>query len=98
MCVVDEGTALVHLAAFSAESRARLRESFPRLLEVDGEEAVGALACNAAAFFGTHVVIDRRARKTAERLDALGYEVKTVDTGEFLKSGGSVFCLKQTLL
>ena len=56
-------------------------------------EAVTALACNAAAFFGTDIVIDRRATKTIAQLHDLGYRVHPVDTGEFLKSGGSVYCL-----
>ena len=56
-----------------------------------------ALACNAAAFPGGAVVIDRRAERTIRALGRRGFRVTEVDTGEFLKSGGSVFCMKQLL-
>jgi N-dimethylarginine dimethylaminohydrolase len=32
--------------------------------------------------------------KTAKSLERAGFVVKPLDTGEFLKSGGSVFCMK----
>jgi len=97
LCPVDEQTALVFPGAFPPADLDRLRGAFPRLIEVDEDEAVHAFACNAAAFFGTTVVIEARARRTAARLEGLGYRVVAVDTSEFLKSGGSVFCLKQFL-
>jgi N-dimethylarginine dimethylaminohydrolase len=40
------------------------------------------------------VLIQRGCAVTNERLRAAGYEVRELDTDEFLKSGGSVFCMK----
>ena len=90
-CPLDTSTVLIHPPAFADTSR--VREHFQRVLEVDPDEAATALACNASAFFGTDVVIDCRATKTIAQLHDLGYRVHPVDTGEFLKSGGSVYCL-----
>lgn len=92
-CPIDERTVLVHTPAIADEGLQLVRRAVERVVEVDAGEAE-RFACNAAAFFGRVVVIDRRASKTAARLSELGYEIVEVDTGEFLKSGGSVFCMK----
>jgi N-dimethylarginine dimethylaminohydrolase len=92
-CPIDERTALVHPIAIAEEGMQLVRRAFQRVIEVDAREAE-CFACNAAAFFGRVVVIDRRASVTAGRLRDLAYDVIEVDTGEFLKSGGSVYCMK----
>jgi N-dimethylarginine dimethylaminohydrolase len=97
LCALDAGTALVFPGAFDARSLDAIRLRFPHVIEADEEEAVGALACNAAAFPGGAVVIDRRAGRTIRALEGRGFRVIAVDTGEFLKSGGSVYCMKQLL-
>jgi len=94
-CALDCDTVLIHPPAFL--DQAPILAGFARVVRVDPNEAFAALACNAAAFFGTDVVIDRRAQKTIAQLRRLGYRVHEVDTGEFLKSGGSVYCLKHAL-
>ncbi|MHC4940289.1 MAG: dimethylarginine dimethylaminohydrolase family protein [Planctomycetota bacterium] len=95
LCAIDEKTALWFPGAFDEQGRAMLAEGFANLIEVDEQDAIEGFACNAAAFPGGVVVIDRRAEATIEKL--AGYRVIAVDTGEYLKSGGSVFCLKQYL-
>ena len=92
-CPIDERTVLLHAPAIAAEGLDLVRRAFERVVDVDSDEAEG-FACNATAFFGRVVVIDRRAAQTAARLRSMGYEVIEVDTGEFLKSGGSVYCMK----
>lgn len=95
LCALDERAALWFPDAFDADGRAALEDGFERLIEVDEDEAADAFACNAAAFPGGVVVIDRRAERTIAKLS--DYRVLPVDTGEFIKSGGSVYCLKQYL-
>ena len=43
------------------------------------------------------VVIQSGCRVLSSKLRELGFAVDEVDTSEFLKSGGSVFCMKQVL-
>lgn len=93
---LDETTALIVANAFDDVGRALIERVFERVVEVDDDEAVSALACNAAVFDGG-IVIDERAVRTVALLRELGHHVLTVDTGEYLKSGGSVFCMKQLL-
>lgn len=92
-CPIDERTVLVHAPAIAAEGMAMIRTMFERVIEVDSAEAE-RFACNAAAFFGQTIVIDQRAAATSALLRSLGYATIEVDTGEFLKSGGSVYCMK----
>ncbi len=86
--------------AFANEARALVRAIFPELIAADAEEARTRLAANAIAVpeevTGQEpaVVLDAGCPKTAERLLGRGYRPVLVETGEFLKSGGSAFCLK----
>jgi len=96
-CPVDEKTALVYPPALTGEGLEMVRHAFPRLIEVDEREAVEGMACNAAAFPGNYVVIQRGAATVNAKLRELGFQVVEVDTSEFLKSGGSVFCMKMYL-
>jgi len=43
------------------------------------------------------LLIERSAERTIEVLRKAGYFVVRVDTSEFLKSGGTVYCMKQYL-
>ncbi len=90
---IDERTALVHPPAIAEEGMALIRRLFERVIDVDVTDAM-RFACNGAAFFGRLVVMDVRAAHTAAVLEQLGYRAILVDTGEFIKSGGSVYCMK----
>ena len=92
-CPLDSASALVYPMAIGAESMQLVRAVFERVIEVDAEEAA-RFACNAAVMPSGAVAIDVRARATAATLRALGYRTIELDTGEFLKSGGSVYCMK----
>jgi N-dimethylarginine dimethylaminohydrolase len=93
-CPIDDGTALVHMPALAGPAQDFIRAAFRNVIEVDEHEATDLLACNAAAFCGRDVVLQAGAVRTMERLQALGFRVHPVETGEFMKSGGSVFCMK----
>lgn len=95
-CPLDRETVLIFPGAFTATGLARIRERFPVVLEADAADARDRFACNAAAHDG-HVVIQRGCGKLEERLLGRGLEVHAVETGEFMKSGGSVYCMKQWL-
>jgi N-dimethylarginine dimethylaminohydrolase len=93
-CALSPEAALAYPAAFDDESLALLRAAFPRLIEVGEHDAGACFACNAHCLDGRTVVLQRGAAQTVAALRAAGFETVEVETGEFLKSGGSVFCLK----
>jgi N-dimethylarginine dimethylaminohydrolase len=74
-----------------------IRSLVPCVIEVDAAEATQAMACNAAAFSGKYVVLQSGAPRVNRKLRERGFQVIEVETSEFMKSGGSVFCMKMYL-
>lgn len=97
LATLDETTIAWVPAAFAERSR-ELVEALPvEAIEVPEEEARATLAANLHCPDGENVVIDEANAATIERLEAEGYAVHPVDTREFRKAGGSVFCLANDL-
>jgi N-dimethylarginine dimethylaminohydrolase len=96
LCAIDSDTALIVADAFDKGGLEELRRRFKRLLRVDMNEAL-SMAANAATGADGSVIIDCTAQATIEMLQSHGFQVRTVDTSEFRKSGGSVYCMKQYL-
>ncbi len=94
---LDARTALVVREALPPEEMILLESIFPRLICVPEGEGRIAMAGNAHSPDGRFVLIDAAATKTRELLLAQGFEPIPLDTSEFRKSGGSVFCLKLML-
>ena len=94
LSLLDERTALYFPGAFDADGLGLLRALFDRLIEAPEDEARRLFACNAHCPDGRNVLVQRGCDVTAERLRDAGFEPLELETGEFLKSGGSVFCMK----
>lgn len=93
-CALDEQSVLIYPQAFTSEGLALIHRFFPLVIEVPSAEAHKTFACNAFAFDGRNVVIQWGATETVAELRRVGFHVTEVDTSEFIKSGGSVFCMK----
>jgi N-dimethylarginine dimethylaminohydrolase len=96
LAVMGPDTALWIEDAFDEPSRERLRAGFTHLFNVPGPDAAN-FACNAHSPDGHSVLIQQGSDETAAWLARRGMKVIELDTSEFMKSGGSVFCLKQEL-
>jgi len=94
LCPLDAKTALIYPKAFTRAGMAVLKRHFKRLIEADEREARDGFSCNALVW-EKHVVIQRGSAALEEKLAKAGFLVHPVETGEFLKSGGSVYCMKQ---
>ena len=97
LSILNQSTALYVPEAFDGEGRQLLKTKFEHLLETPPDEARIDLACNCFSPNGKDVVIQRSAVKTIELLRSSSFNPWPVDTSEFIKAGGSVFCLKQIL-
>lgn len=93
--LLDAKTVAVVPEAFSKESLRMVHEAFDVVINVDPEEALHCLAGNAHSPDGKHVLFQRGAKFFARELERRGFHGIELETGEFLKSGGSVFCMKQ---
>ncbi len=95
LSILNDQTALYCPEAFTTEGRHLLETIFSRLLPVPLEEADSpGFACNAHCPDGLNVIIQKGNLKTVDMLKTHGFIPVEVDTTEYIKSGGSVFCMK----
>jgi N-dimethylarginine dimethylaminohydrolase len=95
--LVDDTTALYVPEAFDQAGRALLTAAFPRLVPIPLSEAAQGLSANGHCPDGRHFIVHKGSPRTVAAAQRLGLEVIEVDTSEFLKSGGSVYCMKLML-
>ncbi|MEW6730859.1 MAG: arginine deiminase family protein [Acidobacteriota bacterium] len=96
-CLLDSNSVLVYSEAFTPEGMKLIRHFFPRVIEANQRDAGMAFACNALVLDDKYVVIQRGANDTVKKLSAAGFEIVEVETSEYIKSGGSVFCMKMMI-
>lgn len=95
LSILDESTALIYPGAFQANGLELIRALFDRVLEAPENEARELFACNAHCPDRRHVLIQQGCEKTNNELQKADYIPIELDTSEFLKAGGSVYCMKQ---
>jgi N-dimethylarginine dimethylaminohydrolase len=96
-CPLTPEAVLIHPAAFDAASLELILKIFPIVVTAAEADAVGRMACNAAVVRSKTAILQKGASTVSSHMHALGLSVREVDTSEFIKSGGSVYCLKQFL-
>lgn len=95
LSVLNADTALYCKEAFTHEGLQLLEKIFKNLLAVPLKEADSpGFACNADCPDGKHVILQTGCSVTEKLLQNSGFIPLSVDTSEFIKSGGSVFCMK----
>lgn len=95
LSILDAHSALACKDAFTADGWALVQKIFPNLIEVPLVEADSPVfACNAHCPDGKHVILQAGAQRTVAALRKAGFEPIELSTEEFIKSGGSVFCMK----
>ncbi|WP_018128302.1 dimethylarginine dimethylaminohydrolase family protein [Balneola vulgaris] len=97
LCILDENTALIYPKAFTDEGLALINKVFPTVIEASKYEAEELFACNATSPDGKNVFIQQGCTDVNQKLRENGFNVHEFSTAEFLKSGGSVFCMKMML-
>lgn len=95
LSVLDARSALIYPGAFQQEGLDLLMHFFDHLIEAPEDEARNLFACNAHCPDERHVLIQQGCADTSDRLLKAGFTPVELDTSEFLKAGGSVFCMKQ---
>lgn len=97
MCVLNEDTVLVYSDAFTAEGMELIHAVFDTVIEATAYEAEKLFAVNAVSPDGKNVLIQQGCTDVNQKLRDAGFYVHEYSTYEFLKSGGSVFCMKMML-
>lgn len=92
---LNSEAALIYAPAFTADALAALRRDWKRLHEVDRNDAL-AFACNGIAVNG-YFIVAHPSDAIVETVRGEGLVPLVIDTSEFEKAGGSVFCMKTFL-
>lgn len=93
-CAIDERTVLIDPSGLTPEGVALVKAVFKDVIECADGEAIKGMACNACPVLGKTIVLQVGNELTVAALRKRGLDVQEVDTSEFIKSGGSVFCMK----
>lgn len=85
--------------AFRAEDLKKLEKLFSEIIPIPEKEAEENFALNAHVIFATEkvAILQQGSPITRNILQNEGFSVFEVETGEFIKSGGSVFCMKMMI-
>lgn len=94
MSVLDKRTVLIYPDAFSEKSLELIHHFFERVITSTSYEAVKLLAVNAICPDGKNVLIQQGCTDVNKKLRDAGFSIHEYSTYQFLKSGGSVFCMK----
>lgn len=97
LCILNEDTALIYPDAFTEKGLELIRALFNTVIEATKYEAEILFACNATSVDGKNVFIQQGCVDANQQLHDAGFKVHEFSTYEFLKSGGSVFCMKMLL-
>jgi N-dimethylarginine dimethylaminohydrolase len=94
-CPLNNEGVLIYPGAFSPDSLQTIRRGWARVHEISRDEAVAFLANGVVA--NGHYITPRVSPNVTRILKQEDLEPLVVDTSEFEKSGGSVFCMKCVL-
>jgi N-dimethylarginine dimethylaminohydrolase len=97
LALLNSDTAAYVKEAFTNEGLDTLKNNIKNLIQVPLSEALKQLACNMCTTNGRDIIIQQGAKDTVLKLKEHGFKIHEVDTSEYIKSGGSVFCMKQML-
>jgi arginine dihydrolase len=92
---LNHEAALYYPGAFSEEAQRQLRSGWKRLYPVTRDEAL-RFVCNGVAANGTYI-LPAQTPRVEQALQKESICPVLVDTSEFEKSGGSIFCMKMFL-
>jgi N-dimethylarginine dimethylaminohydrolase len=92
--ILNDQTVAIVPEAFTEAGRQLIAAGFSQVIPIDQREALEAFAGNCHCPNGKDVILHPGSPKLMNLLKKAGFSVHELDTSEFLKSGGSVFCLK----
>jgi len=97
MCMLNEKTCLIYADAFTDTGLEMINKMFENVIEATSYEAKKMFAVNASCPDGKNVFIQQGCTDVNQKLRDAGFSVHEFSTYEFIKSGGSVFCMKMML-
>jgi N-dimethylarginine dimethylaminohydrolase len=96
-CPLNEKSVLIYPDAFNSTGLEMIYKMYDLVIEAGSYEAEKLFAVNAVCPDGKNVLIQKGSTNVTTELREHGFTVHEFDTSEFIKSGGSVFCMKQMI-
>ena len=93
--VLNNETAFFYPSAFSKVSQKILKNLIPNLVSFETNEAENFAANSITT--DHHVLMQKGNQDFAKKIKELGYKAVELDISEFMKAGGGIHCLIQTL-
>ncbi len=97
LSVLNKDTAVIAEDAFDAQSLENIKSYFPEIITADTQENLNLFVCNCHCPDGKNVIVQKGSVKFKEDIKNSGFSLIETETAEFIKSGGSVFCMKLML-
>jgi N-dimethylarginine dimethylaminohydrolase len=92
--ILNSTTAVIAKSAFNTEGLKTIKDNFENIIYADEEENINYFVCNCHCPDGKNVIVQKGSTDFKKKIENAGFNIIEVDTGEFMKSGGSVFCMK----
>lgn len=100
-CIIDEDHVAICKEAFNEESYLKIKAVFPFVYEISLQEAKSHFALNSLIMKtlsgDKFAILPLDGNELKKILIELNVKIQEVDTSEFIKSGGSVYCMKSFL-
>lgn len=97
---LSKDSVMLYPGAFQKDDLEGLKKIFKEVIEIPEKEAAGNFSLNAHVFIspqGKSAILQKGSPVTTGVLRQKGFEVIEIDTSEYIKSGGSVFCMKMMI-
>ncbi|MCY7362383.1 MAG: hypothetical protein LH629_10025, partial [Ignavibacteria bacterium] len=92
--VLNSDTVVISESAFNEEEMNIVKSYFKTIIKADETENLKFFVCNCHCPDGKNVIVQKGSVIFKNDIIKNGFNLIEVETGEFMKSGGSVFCMK----
>lgn len=92
--VLNDSTVALYPQAFDKKDLEKIRAGFEQVIEIGLGECRDFFSGNCHSPDGKNVISQKGTKRFKSEVEKRGFTVIELDTSEFIKAGGSVFCLK----
>jgi N-dimethylarginine dimethylaminohydrolase len=92
--ILNSNTVVVDRKGMDIDSLKKLTNYYENIIEADHDENMKYFVCNCHCPDGKNVIVQKGSKDFKNKIQTAGFDIIELNTNEFIKSGGSVFCMK----